>query len=968
MEPNAFKKVNEYEWIIPQKGDMRVPGIIFADESIIRDLDEKVWEQVSNVATLPGIQKASMAMPDAHWGYGFPIGGVAAFDPKEEGIISAGGVGYDISCLTPDAKIMIEHGCWKKIGEMKEDSQETLVSNSNMMLKEFSSRTLTLDKGEIKEKTASYFMELDPKSQVVEVTSSTGRRINATSDHPFLTPNGMKPAETLKKGDLIAVYPFEGVEYEPCRDITIVGEHNILEGQAKDSLVARNLLPLTENNTKLPLITKILGYLFGDGLVYFSGNKGYIHAYGQEEDLKTIAKDIKKLGYSARIYSRKRNHKITDQYGTKEFLSTSHELHVRSTSLAMLFKEIGMPVGNKTNQEYSVPAWLLSAPKWIKRLFLAGFFGAEMSTPKNVSRTNFYCPVVSQNKVAGALGSGIRFMQEVSNMLEEFGVKTNKISVRKEYKNKHRVRLILSSEPESLIALWTRVGFEYNRKRLEEGLAAAQYLKEKKEFMKKRLKAAVRTKEYKAKGKSLKEAIKDLSGEHANSRFIERHYYSKEEKFPRVSENFISFGEWRAKNPGPVFWEQVESTKALDYKGKVYDLTVPGTHNFVANGFVVSNCGVRTIKTDLKKEDLKPKLKELMEELFRTVPAGLGSEGKITLTKDQEDEMLAKGARWAVEQGYGTKEDLEYTEMKGTAPDADPSKVSDLAKKREKKQAGTLGSGNHYLEVQWVEEVYDPEIARIYGLEKDQVVITFHCGSRGLGHQVASDYMQILDQAAPEYGIKLPDRQLACAPIESQEGKDYWQAMNAAINNALSNRQVIAHLTRKAFNKVFPDAELPQLYDTSHNTCRKEEHTVNGTKKIVYVHRKGATSALGPGRPELPRSYMNAGQPVLIGGTMGTYSYILAGTEKGTEKAFGSACHGAGRRMSRTQAKKTWKGDRVIQDLANSGIIVKAHSFKGAAEEAPGAYKDVRQVVNAVHNAGLAKKVVRVRPLGVVKG
>ncbi len=384
-------------------------------------------------------------------------------------------------------------------------------------------------------------------------------------------------------------------------------------------------------------------------------------------------------------------------------------------------------------------------------------------------------------------------------------------------------------------------------------------------------------------------------------------------------------------------------------------------------GYDIS-CGVRTLKTNMKKEEVLPKLSELMEELFRTIPAGLGSEGEITLTKDQEDEMLAKGAKWAVEQGYGTEEDLEYTEMHGTAPDADPSKVSDLAKKREKKQAGTLGSGNHYLEVQWVEEVYDPEIARIYGLEKDQILITFHCGSRGLGHQVASDYMKVLDQAAPKYGIKLPDRQLACAPIDSQEGRDYWQAMNAAINNALANRQIISHLARKAFKRVFPDAELPQLYDTSHNTCRREEHVVDGVKKIVYVHRKGATSALGPGRPEIPKAYMNAGQPVLIGGTMGTYSYILAGTREGMEKAFGSACHGAGRRMSRAKAKKTWKGEQVIRDLAERGIIVKAHSFRGAAEEAPGAYKDVRQVVDAVHNAGLAKKVVRVRPLGVVKG
>ncbi|NYZ79819.1 RtcB family protein, partial [Candidatus Micrarchaeota archaeon] len=384
-------------------------------------------------------------------------------------------------------------------------------------------------------------------------------------------------------------------------------------------------------------------------------------------------------------------------------------------------------------------------------------------------------------------------------------------------------------------------------------------------------------------------------------------------------------------------------------------------------GYDIS-CGVRTMRTDLKKEELMKKINELVDDLFKTVPAGLGSKGEIKLNTNEIDEMLTGGAEWAVSKGYGTKDDLEFTEMNGKATHAEPSKVSDMAKKREEKQCGTLGSGNHYLELQYVDEVFDERIAKIYGLEKDQILVSIHCGSRGLGHQVCSDYIKVLDSASKKYGIPIRDRELVCAPINSDEGRDYFGAMNAAINNALANRHVIAHLVRQSFERVFPDAEVTQLYDTSHNTCRVEEHEVDGKKKTVYVHRKGATAALGPNRPELPKAYKKAGQPVLIGGTMGTHSYVLAGTEYGTKKSFGSACHGAGRAMSRTQAKKEWWGEKVISDLAAKGIIVRSHSFAGVAEEAPGAYKDVTEVVDAVHNAGLSVKVVKAKPLASIKG
>jgi len=384
-------------------------------------------------------------------------------------------------------------------------------------------------------------------------------------------------------------------------------------------------------------------------------------------------------------------------------------------------------------------------------------------------------------------------------------------------------------------------------------------------------------------------------------------------------------------------------------------------------GFDIS-CGVRTIKTGLKREALMPKLEQLVNRLFEKVPAGVGSEGLIRLSPAQIDEVLLGGAEWAVNKGYGLKEDLEYIEEKGRVDGANPANVSDTAKKRQYREVGTLGSGNHYLEIQYVEEIYDPASASALGLNKDDIVVSIHCGSRALGHQIGTDYLKILGEAARKYNIPIKDRELACAPIDSPEGKKYFSAVAAGINCALANRQVITHLVREVFYEVIPEAKISMLYDVSHNTCKIEEHVVNGKKKRLYVHRKGATRAFGPGRAELPLAYRSVGQPVLIGGTMGTCSYILVGTAFGMEQAFGSACHGAGRAMSRTKAKKTWFGKDLIKDLASKGIIIKAHSYAGVAEEAPGAYKDVTAVVNATHNAGLAKKVALVSPLACIKG
>ena len=382
------------------------------------------------------------------------------------------------------------------------------------------------------------------------------------------------------------------------------------------------------------------------------------------------------------------------------------------------------------------------------------------------------------------------------------------------------------------------------------------------------------------------------------------------------------------------------------------------------------NCGVRTLRTQLTREDLKGKEEELANELFKVIPAGIGSEGKIKLSLSEIDEVLVKGARFSVEHGYGWQEDLTFMEEEGCVKGADPKTVSYEAKKRGFNQVGTLGSGNHYLEVQYVSEIYDDKAAKIYGLFPGQVSVSVHCGSRALGHQIGTDYLKTLEAASRKYNIPIRERELVCAPFKSEEGRRYFAAINCGINAAFANRQALTHLTRKAFNSALgvDEKTIRTLYDIGHNTAKLEKHKVNGQMKDLIVHRKGATRAFGPGRPEVPEAYRSIGQPVLVGGTMGTCSYILHGTEKGMEEVFGTAVHGAGRVSSREQAKRRWRGTDLIKQLKEEGIIIKGHSLPGLAEEAPGAYKDVTQVVNVVHNSGIAGKVTMSKPLISVKG
>jgi len=918
------------------------------------------------------------------------IGGVAATDPEKGGVISPGGVGYDINCLSGNSLILNELGYFLPLKDYEKIFSQELLSCADFTMERITSTKIL---GFLKEKP------LDKK--VYRMRTKTGKEIIATEDHPFYTKDGMKELKRIKVNEAVALYPFEGVEYrEPSEEI-IVDERKIerlllklgkgSSGHATQQIIKNlkklNLLPLTFNSPSFPYLLKILGYCLGDGVVYFTNKtgKGITWFWGREEDLEEIRKDIQKIGFvPSRIYKRKRKHRIKTPYKIYEFENVEYSFKVTSSSFATILFSLGMPLGNKVRQKYFLPHWLFFAPLWQKRLFLASFFGAEMSAPATYTNHefNFYCPTISMNKKLFALKSGIKFLKQLSSLLKEFGVITNKISQRKEIFNKgnisYRLRLILSNKRENLIALYTKIGFEYNRKKRFLANLAIQYLKEKELFVEEKKEVALQAVALKEDGLNLQEIYDEIGQSKVNFRFIERTIYEGRKSSPRYfGKGCLSFDEFvklRSEGLGDsgMVWDEVVSKEEIKYDDYVYDFTVEHPHhNFIANNFVVSNCGVRLVKTNLFIDEVKPKLKELVSALFHTIPAGVGSTGDIRISVEEERELLVKGARWAVAKGYGIKEDLECTEEGGCIEGADPHDVSERAYERGKRQSGTLGSGNHFLEVQAIDRIYDRSLAEKFGLEEGQITIMIHSGSRGLGYQVCDDYLEIMGKAVRKYNINLPDRQLACSPVDSPEGRAYISAMRCAANYAWANRQCLMHLTRLAFERVFNKSwealGMFLIYDVAHNIAKFEKYIIEGKEKTLCVHRKGATRAFGPGHPDLPERYKETGQPVIIPGDMGRNSYLLVGTKK-AEETFFSTCHGAGRVMSRSQAIKSCKGRNISQELEEKGILVMASSRETLAEEIPDAYKDVNDVVRVVQGAGISKIVCRMKPLGVIKG
>ncbi len=503
-------------------------------------------------------------------------------------------------------------------------------------------------------------------------------------------------------------------------------------------------------------------------------------------------------------------------------------------------------------------------------------------------------------------------------------------------------------------------------------MIATLYLRKKLREREKRAQLAKWIREKRNAGFSAKE-IKNILKNTINKRFIERTIYEKAST--RLSLNFLSFNEFvkeqmkNYENFG-AFVSDVQIEKKY-YEGKVYDFTIRKTHNFVANGVIVSNCGVRLLTTELTAGEISSRMPVLIKTLFRNIPSGVGSKGRLRLSKSELKNALIEGVGWAVEYGYGRKSDIEKCEEYGNMKGADPSQVSEKAIKRGLPQFGTLGAGNHFLEVQKITDIFDENTAAKFGRSNNEVVVMIPCGSRGFGHQVCDDYIRIMLEHDRKNNLQLKDKELCYAQMGSVQADKYMAAMKCAVNYAFTNRHIITHWVRETFDEIFgkgTSENMELVYDVAHNIAKIEEHNVDGRKMKLVVHRKGATRAFAAGNKELPQVYQGTGQPVLIPGSMGTASYVLAGEQKGMEVSFGSTCHGAGRVMSRKQAviSNPWK--QVKNKLSEKGIVLWAADKRIISEEAPAAYKDIDDVIESVVNAGISRKVTRMIPLGVVKG
>lgn len=983
INKDDFVKISDYLWEIPKgfRSNMRVPARVYLSEKMLEQaFRDKSIDQLINVATLPGIVNYSIAMPDMHEGYGFPIGGVAAMN-AENGVISPGGVGFDINCLHPDSIINLDFGTYLPIKDLSEK-----FSEFNLPLIEKKSKQLIVSK------PIRFLWRLEDKF-LYNIRTKSGYSIKATGDHPLYTKGGMKKAENLKTGEQLILYPFKGVPFERPKDLEIITEDKVMNGLKELNLSdngnrwsqiinwfkEKDLINLNLRSWQMPYLIKVVGYVFGDGTVNLIGRKrkkGAVSFYGKLEDLKQIKRDLEKININSRIFTRKRYYKVKNFYQKEyKFSTIEHCLRINSTSFVLLLYLLGVPLGNKTYQEFRIPFWLWQAPRWQKRLFLAAFFGAELSKPATLNKYNFYAPTLNINKVILFKGNGITFLKEIKKLLKEFNIKTTKIVEMDKLGNKGKtigLRFQISSSSDNLIRFFETIGFEYHREKQKLSCLAIAYLRQKLLAVESRRRVRELVKNLYLKGVPVKNMVKVYSSDFIGKRFIEHSVWSKRGE-PRIAFNFMSFEEFVETNgygdSGFVI-DEIEEIEKENYKGPVYDFTINNpNHNFIANNFVVSNCGMRLLKSEYSKEELEPYLEKLAEEIQKEVPSGLGRGRQVKLDFATLDKILEGGAKKLVEQGYGEKEDAENCEANGCLEQADASVVSSHAKNRGRDQVGTLGSGNHFLEIQIVDEIFDEETAKVFGLFKNQIAIMIHTGSRGLGHQIATDYIRVMMKAMLKYKISVPDRQLAACPFNSSEGQRYFRAMSAGANYAWANRQMIAHYVRKAWKRVLGEkaSKLVLLYDVAHNIAKLESYVINNKEIKLIVHRKGATRAFPPGHPEIPEKYRQVGQPVLIPGSMGTASYVLVGTEKG-EEAWYSTCHGAGRTMSRKAATRTLSGDEVVRNLEQKGIIVKCYSMRGIAEEAPQAYKNIDEVVEVVHRAGLSKKVARLKPLAVVKG
>jgi len=983
-EVKNAKQVSDVVWEIPAtfKAGMNVPARIYATRKLLEAMDNGVIEQVTNVASLPGIIRCSYAMADAHWGYGFPIGGVAAFD-TEKGIISPGGIGFDINCLHPESRVYDENGIWRRIRELG-------ISSHGF-------RSLDENRGITIPTRAVMKQERWESDSILRIKTKGGKTLLVTRDHPIRTRRGMVDAGQVTIEDSLAASGVEGIGFTEPYGVQIVSSETLASamermgisdrGNARSQILrelkTRGLEDILLSDPRMTQLTKLLGFIFGDGNIPAVKKGHYVSFWGRAEDLESIRTDLKALGFESHGFRRDRHHKIKTAYGLSEFDYSEESLQASSTSLAVLLVALGAPYGKKTNQAYRLPEWLFSAEDWQKKMFLGAFFGAELSSPLTTNGYDFQMPSFSVSKLDGLSANALELLQDFARILLSMGVESSEpVRVRGyDYDGvdgrSTGFRLSILSNTPNLLRFLGSVGYLYNKQKERTASLACCFLSHQQRLRDERDQVRDQAARMYAAGVPASTIVRELSSEVAGPSFI-RHSIWQRRGSARVWQT-IKFEEFIEKfevgRSGLVF-DQVASIEVVPYEGLVYDVTIDDrNHNFLAEGLVVSNCGMRLVRTNLRYSEVKPKVKELVDLLFRLVPTGVGVKGFVKLNQSQFEDVMRYGVKWCAENGYGWDDDVDKVEEGGYIKGADPSKVSAQASSRGINQLGTLGSGNHYLEIQVVDPArfFDAKTGKHFGLvHDDQVVVMVHCGSRGFGHQVGTDYLRVFDTAMKKYGITVRDRELACAPFSSKEGSDYYGAMVCAANMAFANRQVIVEKIREAFKQVFhKEAEkmdMEIIYDVCHNIAKVERHKVDGGSRDVLVHRKGATRSYGPGHKDIPPAYRQIGQPVIIGGSMETGSYLLLGTEKAMADTFGSTAHGSGRTMSRTAAKRQVSGQELQRSMEKRGIYVKAATWDGLAEEAGMAYKDISEVVETMHEAGISLKVAALRPIGNIKG
>ena len=973
------KKIGDMEYRIEADSSrgMKVPVTIYADEGLLQKMmTDRTLTQAINVSTLPGVVKHVVVLPDGHEGYGFPVGGVAAMD-AEKGMISPGGVGYDINCLHPSTRVYTEDGSWKKI---------TSIASNEI--------TLSFDvqsKSTIKTEPI-LALKKKQSGNILKITTKFGKELLVTKDHPLLTDKGMVEAGLADIGTKLVSHGFEGFEQLESTEEVVYNTKDL--NKAMDELNISNngnarvqilkhleslgLDNLKTTSDKLPKILKLLGIILSDGTVP-QGNK-YVSIYGKLEDLKSIENDLNWLGINSIITSRKRSHKIKSHYGESSFQTIEHSIKISSRGFRVVLHAMGIPSGNRSAQRYRIPMWIKSLKPWQKRLFVAAYFGGELGKPATNNGYNFNMPAFSISKLDTILDNAFEIANDIKEILESLGVKTSEPVLVDGYAYSGKkgttgaVRLGIESNAENMFRFLNTVGYVYNKEKEVLASIASLYLGFIQNVREARENARNTAREMYSIGTSSGQILATVKGEYFTQSFIE-HSLSSERKSARVWD-VVRFNEFMQQvSIGDGYaWDQITNIKEINYDGYVYDLTInDDNHNFIANGIVVSNCGVRLIRTNLNEKDVRPKLKDLVLELFKSIPSGVGSKGAVRLSSSDLDEVLVRGVQWAVDHGYGSNDDADVCEENGQIKNADPNKVSQTARKRGSPQLGSLGSGNHFLEIQKVDQIHDKEAAKRMGIYNEgQITVLIHCGSRGFGHQVCSDYLRTSEQALQKYKINLVDRELACVPNSSEEGESYRKAMFAALNFAWSNRQMITHWTRKAFERVFKqteaDLDMKLIYDVAHNIAKVEKHKVDGELRSLVVHRKGATRAFPKDREEIPQKYRDLGQPVFIPGSMGTGSWILLGKLGSMDLSFGSTAHGAGRMMSRSAARRNFTESQVQKSLGDKGIFIKALTREGVVEETPEAYKDVDAVANVSHELGIATKVAKLVPIGVIKG